>query len=179
MRIITGFLKGRKITTPPGADMRPTSDRAKESIFSIIEVRKHLAGSDILDLFAGSGNLGFEAISRGAAKAIFVEASADATAHIEKTARQLGIEKQVFTICAPVDSYLRGDSRPFDIVFADPPYDYEYLPGLPDLVLKDGWLKEDGWFILEHDKRHHFGDRPDCVFTKPYGRTIVSIFKND
>ncbi len=178
MRIITGFLKGRKITTPANVEMRPTSDRAKESIFSIIEVRKHLEGSDILDLFAGSGNLGFEAISRGAGNVIFVEISADALSHIEKTARQFGVEKQIYTICSPVDSFLLGTPRPFDIVFADPPYDYAELPGLPDIVLNDGWLCEDGWFILEHDKRHHFGERPDCVFTKPYGRTIVSIFKN-
>ncbi len=179
MRIITGTLKGRKITTPAHVDMRPTSDRAKESIFSIIEVRKHLPGSSILDLFAGSGNLGFEAISRGAERVHFVEVSGAAVEHIDKTARQFGVDKQIHTICSSVETYLRGHSRPFDIVFADPPYDYGELPELPDIILRDGWLKEDGWFILEHDKRHHFGERSDCVFTKPYGRTIVSIFRKN
>jgi len=177
MRIITGTLKGRKITVPAHVDMRPTSDRAKESIFSIIEVRKHLKGSSILDLFAGSGNLGFEAISRGASKAVFVESSTVATDHIEKTAQQFGVGKQARVIGSTVESFLGGPPNPFDIVFADPPYEYPDMTRLPETILQEGWLKPDGWFILEHDKRHHFGEHPQCVFTKPYGRTIVSIFR--
>ncbi len=179
MRIITGTLKGRKITVPAHVDMRPTSDRAKESIFSVIEVRKHIAGSAILDLFAGSGNLGFEAISRGASMAIFVESSSAASDHIEKTARQFGVEKQARVICSSVESFLAGPPSPFDIVFADPPYEYPEMTQLPDIILHEGWLKRDGWFILEHDKRHHFGDHPHCVFAKPYGRTIVTIFRTE
>ncbi len=179
MRIITGTLKGRKITVPAHVDMRPTSDRAKESIFSIIEVRKHLSGSIILDLFAGSGNLGFEAISRGASKVIFVESSSAATEHIEKTARLFGVEKQAHIICSSVETFLGGPPSPFDIVFADPPYEYPEMTRLPEIVLQEGWLKADGWFILEHDKRHHFGEHPKCVFVKPYGRTIVTIFRAD
>ncbi len=178
MRIITGTLKGRKITVPPHVDMRPTSDRAKESIFSIIEVRKHISGSAVLDLFAGSGSLGFEAISRGAASVLFVEQSASAVDHIAKTARQFGVEKQAQSICTPVESFLSAHPRPFDLIFADPPYDYPQMTNLPEILLGGGWLKSDGWFILEHDKRHHFGEYPDCVFTKPYGRTIVSIFRS-
>jgi 16S rRNA (guanine966-N2)-methyltransferase len=179
MRIITGTLKGRKVTVPPHVDMRPTSDRAKESIFSMIEVRKHLAGCTVLDLFAGSGSLGFEAISRGAASVLFVEQSAVAVDHIAKTARQFGVDKQVQAVCATAESFLGGHPRPFDLVFADPPYDYPEMVRLPEIILGEGWLKPDGWFILEHDKRHHFGDHPGCVFTKPYGRTIATIFRMD
>ncbi|MFO8029860.1 MAG: 16S rRNA (guanine(966)-N(2))-methyltransferase RsmD [Cyclonatronaceae bacterium] len=177
MRIITGTLKGRKISVPPQVDMRPTSDRAKESIFAIIEVRKDLSGCTVLDLFAGSGNLGFEAVSRGAASVVFVEQSEVAADHIGNTARQFGVENQIRTVSAPVEAWLRGAPRPFDLVFADPPYNHEDLPDLPDIILHGGWLKPDGWFILEHDKRHHFGEHPNCVFSKPYGRTIVSIFR--
>jgi 16S rRNA (guanine966-N2)-methyltransferase len=176
MRIITGTLKGRKITIPAHVDMRPTSDRAKESIFSIIEVRRHITGCSILDLFAGSGNLGFEAISRGAEKVLFVEQSSPAIDHIQKTARQFGVEEKVRTLCSSAESFLNGPPSRFDIIFADPPYDYPEMIGLPEIILKGGWLKPDGWFILEHDKRHHFGEHPNCVFTKPYGRTIASIF---
>lgn len=179
MRIITGTLKGRKITVPADVDMRPTSDRAKESIFAMIEVRRHLSGCSVLDLFAGSGSLGFEAISRGARSVLFVEQSTSAIDHIIGTARRFGVERQVQAVCSPVASFLDEHSRPFDIVFADPPYDYPEMTALPDIFLRDGWLKADGWFLLEHDKRHHFGEHPHCVFTKPYGRTIVSIFRLD
>ncbi len=176
MRIITGTLKGRKITVPPNVDMRPTSDRAKESIFSMIEVRRYLTGSAILDLFAGSGNLGFEAISRGAERVLFVEQSSQAIDHIQKTAGQFGVERKVQTVCSTAETFLSGPPHPFDIIFADPPYDYPEMTRLPETILQDGWLKPDGWFILEHDKRHHFGEHPNCVFTKPYGRTIATIF---
>ena len=179
MRIITGTLKGRKIRVPPNVRIRPTSDRAKESIFSMIEVRKHLAGSIILDLFAGSGNLGFEAISRGAEKTIFVEMSAEAVAHIESTARHFGVEKRIYAICSSVEHFLSGPYRPFDIVFADPPYEYGEMTTLPGIILQKEWLKDEGWFILEHDKRHDFSKHPRCVFTKPYGRTIVTIFTRE
>ncbi len=179
MRIITGTLKGRKITIPAHIDMRPTSDRAKESIFSMIEVRKHIAGCTVLDLFAGTGNLGFEAISRGAQSVLFVEYASAAVDHIEKTAQQFGVQKQIQAARSSVEAFLSGHPRPFDIVFADPPYDYPEMTRLPEIILKEGWLRPDGWFILEHDKRHHFGEHPECVFTKPYGRTIVSIFRMD
>jgi len=145
----------------------------------MIEVRKHLSGSIILDLFAGSGNLGLEAISRGASKVIFVESSSAATDHIEKTARHFGVEKQTRIICSSVENFLGGPSSPFDIVFADPPYEYPEMTRLPEIVLQEGWLKPDGWFILEHDKRHDFGEHPNCVFAKPYGRTIVTIFQTN
>lgn len=176
MRIITGTLKGRRISVPPKVTVRPTSDRTKESMFSVIDVRKHITGSHILDLFAGSGNLGFEAISRGAERVIAVESSQKAVEHIDETARHFRVEDRMQSICTTVEAYLRGSSRPFDLVFADPPYDYEALEDLPGIIIEDGWLKEDGWFILEHDKRVFFSEHPHCVFSKPYGRTIVTIF---
>ncbi len=179
MRIITGKLKGRRFSTPGNTDIRPTSDRTKESMFSVIEVRKHIAGSVVLDLFAGSGNLGFEAISRGADRVVFVESLAKAVDNIEKQAAAFGVQKQVHGICANVETFLRNTGQAYDLVFADPPYDYEFMADLPEIILQNGWLKDDGWFILEHDKRHHFGEHPHCVFAKPYGRTIVTIFTKE
>lgn len=176
MRIITGTLKGRKISIPADAQIRPTADRTKESIFNIIEVRKHLQDSFILDLFAGSGNLGFEALSRGAGKVMFVDSAAEAVNSITKTAKAFGVESKIQVICLDAMRYLQGTGVPFDIVFADPPYDFEFMGDLPDVILQNGWLKEDGWFVLEHDKRILFENHPHCVFSKPYGRTIVSIF---
>lgn len=176
MRIITGTLKGRRISVPRNVRMRPTSDRTKESIFAVIDVRKHIADAHVLDLFSGSGNLGFEAVSRGASKVLYVESSRNAVDHIHKNAEAFGVSDKMQGICAAAEHFLRGPSQPFDLVFADPPYEFEALTELPDVILEGGWLADDGWFILEHDKRHSFAGHTNCVFSKPYGRTIVSIF---
>jgi 16S rRNA (guanine(966)-N(2))-methyltransferase RsmD len=177
MRIITGKLKGRQIETPLDLEIRPTSDRCKESMFNVIEARKGIRDTRILDLFAGTGNLGFEAISRGAAHVTSVDRSPESARMIRAGAKHFDIEPQMLFIPSDIGSFIRkGPPTSYDIIFADPPYDWPELPMLPDMILKTGWLKDDGWFLLEHDARHRFVDDPRCVFTKPYGRTIVSIF---
>lgn len=176
MRIITGKLKGRRLDVPKSGQIRPTSDFTKGGIFNILEARKGLENVRVLDLFAGTGNLGFEAISRGAASAVMVEADRFAAAAITKTADRFGVGAQVTVVNADVAAYLGRAPFAYDVVFADPPYDYPDMPGLADTLL-GGWLAPDGWFILEHDVRHNFTSDPRCVFAKPYGKTIVSIFK--
>ena len=177
MRIITGKLKGRRIQIPKGLDVRPTTDRTKESIFNKIEVYKFLDGAIILDLFGGSGNLGFEAISRGAKSVTFVDMNSKNIKLIEKTAADFKIETQVRTFAADVQKYLKGIPVPYDFIFCDPPYDYEWMNEMIIQILENNWLKEDGWFILEHDKYHHYKQHPHCFFSKAYGRTTVSIFE--
>lgn len=177
MRIITGKLKGRRIHIPKGLDVRPTTDRTKESIFNKIDAYKYLDNALVLDLFGGSGNLGFEAISRGAKQVTFVEINPHNVKHIDKTAELFDVEKNVRTIVSDVQSFLSNPAKPYDFIFCDPPYEYEWMHEMIDLVLTGGWLEEEGWFILEHDKRHRFEEHPHCFFTKAYGRTIVSIFE--
>lgn len=176
MRIITGTLKGRKLSVPNSGVIRPTSDFTKGGIFNIIDARKGIEDARIVDLFAGTGNLGFEAISRGAASIIAVEIDRGAAKSIERTAESFGVASQITVVCSTAEAFLSRTPGKFDIVFADPPYDYADMPGLVDRVL-DVWLEDDGWLILEHDVRHVFTGHPKCVFAKPYGKTIVSIFK--
>lgn len=176
MRIITGLLKGRKIHIPKTLNVRPTSDRTKEGLFSILEARKYIRNANVLDLFAGSGNLGIEAISRGARRVLFVDNDRRNIRHIEKLAGQFEISSQIRTALSDVDSFLKGTPMPCDIIFSDPPYDYPLMHEMITTVVNDGWLNENGWFILEHDKRHDFRDHPHCAYVKEYGRTIVSIF---
>lgn len=176
MRIITGSLKGRKLKAPTTGEIRPTSDRTKEGMFNVINARRYFDDLDVLDLFGGSGNLGFEAISRGARHATFVDSNRASVKMIEETAKQFDIAEQVIAIYSEVDSFLKRFAKPYDLVFADPPYDYPKMEELIELVLHGGWLAADGWFLLEHDKRHKFAEHPNCVFSKPYGRTIVTIF---
>lgn len=177
MRIITGKLKGRHFSIPKGLDVRPTTDRTKESIFNLIEARVYLEGTIILDLFAGSGNLGFEAISRGTKQVTAVEHDPDNVKAIEKTAEKFEIEDQMRVVCADVQQYLNGMAVPHHFIFCDPPYDYPFMDELIELVLTKNWLTEEGWLMLEHDKYKDFTDHPNCTFSKAYGRTIVSIFQ--
>jgi len=178
MRIITGTLKGRKIPVPPTGLLRPTSDRTKEGLFSALSSRIYFENRTVLDLFAGSGNLGFEAISRGVSSVVFVDSEPEHLKHIEKLAQSFDIVDQVETVAARVEDYLdRNKESSFDIIFADPPYDYFELADLPGKILVNNMLNKDGFFVLEHDKRHDFASHSNCVYTKPYGRTIVSIFQ--
>lgn len=176
MRIITGKLKGRQIPMPETEGVRPTSDRTKEGLFSSLISRKDLRGTLVLDLFAGSGNLGIEAISRGAARVLFVEANDVCVQNIEKLCAMYDITKQCSSLRMQVDAFLARPATAYDVIFADPPYDLEAMPEMIDIVMDNGWLNKDGWFVLEHDKRHNFAEHPLCVFTKAYGRTIVSMF---
>lgn len=177
MRIITGKFKGRTLPVPKTGLLRPTSDRAKEALFSVIEARTYFDKTRVLDLFAGSGSLGLEAISRGAESCLFVDIEPEHIKHIEKIGRQFGIEDQVRTFTMEAEAFLKTNAGGFDFIFCDPPYDYYDMEALPDTILSGNWLNEDGWFILEHDKTHDFEPHEHCVFSKAYGRTVVAIFK--
>lgn len=176
MRIITGTLKGRKIHIPNTLDVRPTTDRTKEGLFSILDARTYIRNARVLDLFGGSGNLGFEALSRGAENVLFVDSDRRNTRHIEKVAAEFDLSDQVRTAASRVEDFLEGMPLPYDIIFADPPYDYPLMHEMIETIISEGWLAENGWLILEHDKRHDFSDHPHCAYVKEYGRTHVSIF---
>jgi 16S rRNA (guanine(966)-N(2))-methyltransferase RsmD len=176
MRIITGKFKGRTLTIPKTDKVRPTSDRTKEGIFSVIAARRYFDNLRVLDLFAGSGNLGIEAISRGAVHCTFVDDEPAHIRHIQKTASAFGIEKLTHTLAMDTEDFLEKNSSRFDLIFADPPYDYYAMQELPDMILQKDMLAKDGWLILEHDKHNDFTKHPNCVFSKAYGRTIASIF---
>ncbi|TVR35608.1 MAG: 16S rRNA (guanine(966)-N(2))-methyltransferase RsmD [Balneolaceae bacterium] len=180
MRIITGKLKGRTIPVPKTDLLRPTTDRTKEGLFSVIEARTWIENSRVLDLFAGSGNLGFEAISRGASTCLFVDREIKHSRHIEDLAKKFEVQNQVQTVTSDIETFLeKGGRGSFDFIFADPPYDYFMMHEMTETILNDNWLNDDGWFILEHDKRLDFSEHEKCVFSKAYGRTIVAIFKHN
>lgn len=177
MRIISGTLKGRKIPAPDGRGVRPTSDRTKEAIFSILETRMEWRGARVLDLYAGTGNLGFEALSRGAANALFVEQDPSVVKGIQKTAQSLGVVAQSRFRTQSVEAFLKAANETFDLIFADPPYEQPELSELPDWILGEaGILADDGLLVVEHDKRISFKEHEKCVLSRPYGRTIVSLF---
>lgn len=175
MRIIAGRFKRRALKGPSGQDVRPTTDRVRESLFNLLVARTSLHGARVLDLFAGTGALGLEALSRGAASVLFVEAQPKTLSLARTNARTLDI--------ASACTFLKGDAvavlgqtprLQYDVIFADPPYELEALPDLPDLALPH--LAPDGLFVLEHDVRHAFSEHPALDTTRAYGRTILSLF---
>ena len=176
MRIITGILKGRRIHIPSTLNVRPTTDRTKEGLFSILDARKYIRNTNVLDLFAGSGNLGIEAISRGADRVLFVDSDRRNIQHIEKVGQEFEIADQIRTATSSVEQFLDGLPLPYDIIFADPPYDYPQMNEMVETITSGEWLADNGWLILEHDKHHDFAGHPHCAYVKEYGRTHVSIF---
>ena len=120
MRVSGGELRSRVIRSPQGDTIRPTPGRVKEALFSIVGER--IAGARVLDLFAGTGAIGFEALSRGAAHATFVELHAPTAQAIRRAAEELGVAKRASVICAPAEKAAQRLSGRFDFVYADPPY---------------------------------------------------------
>ena len=174
MRITGGTLARRPIDAPKGDRTRPTTDRVREALFSALGSRMRLDGARVLDLFAGSGALGLEAVSRGAAGATLVERHGPTLAVARRNARDLGVADRVATVRADALAYADRDAGPYDLVLADPPYDLPEIPALPALVRP--LLASGGLFVLEHDARHDFADADGLVFSRAYGRTVVSVF---
>ena len=146
MRIIAGQWRGRTIEAPPGQATRPTGDRVREALFSMLASRLgSFEDLRVADLFAGSGALGLEALSRGAAHATFVESDAKAAAVIRRNAEKLGAPVQVLGSSA----LALPRSQPFDLVFADPPYGEGAGSAIVKSVEQAGWLAEGGWMTVE------------------------------
>ena len=172
MRITGGTLARRTLDAPRGDRTRPTTDRVREAVFSALGSRTDLAGARVLDLFAGSGALGLEALSRGAARATFVERHGPTLAVARRNAAALGVAARAAFVRADALAY-RGPG-PFDVVLADPPYDLAELPALPAALRP--LLAASGWLVLEHDARHAFDGAPGWVQSRTYGGTVVSWF---
>lgn len=176
MRIIAGSLRSRTLKAPKGHLTRPTTDRTRESLFNLLNSRLDFEDIQVLDLFAGTGSLGLEAISRGANLVYFVESNSRVMKICRDNAMTLGVDDATVYYQTEVASFLRSyHGEPFDIVFADPPYALDGIERLPDRV----WplLKPGGIFSLEHDQQHNFEDDDRVVRVKSYGRTTVSLFQ--
>jgi len=148
MRIIAGAWRGRQLEAPPGTGTRPTADRTRETLFSMLASRLGtFEGLRVADLFAGSGALGLEALSRGAASATFVERDASAIAAIKRNAASLGASEQVRVLAGSALALPSLDA--FDLIFADPPYGPGSGTAAVDAVVKSGWLAAGGWMSVE------------------------------
>jgi 16S rRNA (guanine(966)-N(2))-methyltransferase RsmD len=175
-KITGGNLGSRKLKSPKGMNVRPTPGRVKEALFSILQSR--IEGSRFLDLFSGTGAIGFEAASRGADKVVCVEGHRETAHAIRDSAEQFGVAERVEVIAAPVDRALHRLEGEFDIVFADPPYADELPMQMFRLLLERNLLAPDALVIFEHSARTILPEIPGYrgVREEVYGDVALAFF---
>ena len=171
MRIIAGSHRGHRIVAPAGRDTRPTSDRVRENAFNLIGP---VDGADVLDLFAGSGALGLEALSRGAASATFVESDREACRTINANLDKLGFRGTV--LCQDAGRLLQRERRRYDLVLCDPPYDYDHGRAAPHLAEV---LANDGLLVYESSGRDDPPEVPGLAIrtSRKYGSARLTLYE--
>ena len=177
MRVISGKYKRRTFEVPRNFKARPTTDFAKENLFNVLNNLIDLEEcTNVLDLFAGTGSISLEFVSRGCGRVISVEREPSHHTQIYKLKEQLKEENWI-PLRADVFRYIEKCHDTFDLIFADPPYALTRLAELPDLILNKGMLAEDGMLILEHGKDHSFAEHPCFVQERVYGSVHFSFFE--
>ncbi len=173
MRVIAGTRKGHRIDAPRGLETRPTSDRVRENVFNLVQA--WVADAVVLDLFAGSGAMGIEALSRGAERAVFVEAQAPACRAIEHNLDKLRLTGAE-VVCRDVVRFVAADTRAYDLVFCDPPYD-EYATVEPALArYAPKLLAEDGLLVLETAAKTEPRLPLEQRTSRRYGAARITLF---
>lgn len=175
MRVITGLARGSRLETLSGEATRPTSEKVKESLFSAIQF--DIEGRRVLDLFAGSGQLGIEALSRGAASCVFVDKNAEAVQVIKRNLQHTHLYEKAQVVGAEAMTYLTRPGERFDLVFLDPPYAADLL--LPALEKAAPLVNDGGILVCETDREEmpQRVDRFDLARSYRYGRIFVHIYR--
>lgn len=174
MRVIGGALHGRRFSAPNSIPARPTTDLAREGLFNVLTNLISFEDLNALDLFAGTGSVGYELISREASQVTLVEQHAASINFIKKTAKDFGIENVVKILRSDVFSFLKKTTESYSLIFADPPYALPNMQELCSLILPK--LRADGLAIIEHDFRNSFEEHAHFLRSKKYGETIFSFF---
>jgi len=172
MRIISGDQKGRKLEAPQNLPVRPTTDRAKEALFNIIENKYNLNDKKILDIFSGTGNISFEFSSRYSTSVTSVDNNIKCIDFIQKISDEYNFE--IKTIQSDALKFLKKTDMKFHLIFADPPYDYPKYQELKNLILDNNLIHKNGCLIIEHDKNTIFNE--DNLELRKYGNVNFSIF---
>ena len=180
MRVITGKARGIQLKTPEGMQTRPTADRVKEALFSIIHF--DIPGAKVLDLFGGTGQLGIEALSRGADNAVFVDAREDACKIIRENLKRTKLETQGRVVRSDYLEYLRRSREKFDIIILDPPYAEVFLENALNCIAEIDILQTGGIIVTERplEKALEFSF---LGYTRSrdykYGKTLLALYRKD
>ncbi len=175
MRILRGKWRGRAIDFPGAASTRPLSARAREALFNTLESRWSIPGKRVLDLFAGSGAVGLEFLSRGAAHCTFVEKDPVVLRHLRQLVERWGISLQVQVVAADVLDFLAGPPQSFDFIYIGSPYRYWKRAAVLEAV-RGGWIGPGGCYVLEHPLYESYADRPGFWRAARYLSGLLSFF---
>ena len=176
MRIITGKYKGRHFDVPRTFKARPTTDFAKENIFNVINAYVDWEETTALDLFAGTGSISLELLSRGCQQVISVEKDRDHALFISQCMEKLGTKDNIL-IKGDVFRFLKSCHQKFDLIFADPPYALPELETILDLIFQYDLLKKDGLLVFEHGKNNDFSTHPHFIEHRSYGSVNFTLFR--
>ena len=179
MRIISGKYKGRRIIAPKNLPVRPTTDMAKEALFNILNNHYYFDAIEVLDLFSGTGNISYEFASRGTEKITAVDAHFECIKFINSICKQFDLPMN--TIKSDVFKYLENTALKADIIFADPPYDFdiELFNKIADLVFEHDLLYEDGLLVIEHSSHTNLSNHKYFSYDKKYGGNKFSFFEKN
>lgn len=179
MRIIAGVFKGHHLRAPKSAAVRPTTDRVKESIFNIAAHHRSFSDSNVLDLYAGSGSLGLEALSRGAARAVFVENSHRSITILSENVAHLHCHDRCLIVHNMVERYVHSTQEQFDFIFTDPPYLYDAYETLAEEIAEKNLLREGGILLLQYSSRKEMtlSARWHLMTSRLLGETTISFYQ--
>ncbi|MFD0761975.1 16S rRNA (guanine(966)-N(2))-methyltransferase RsmD [Lutibacter aestuarii] len=179
MRIISGKYKSKRLQAPKNLPVRPTTDMAKEALFNIINNLYYFSDINVLDLFAGTGNISYEFASRGTAQITAIDAHFGCIKFINNTAKELNFD--ISTFKSDVFKFLEKSTGTYDIIFADPPYDFEVdkFERIATLVFENKLLSENGILIIEHSKHTDLTKHKRLSYQKKYGGNMFSFFENE
>lgn len=176
MRIIRGKYGRRRFDVPKNITARPTTDFARENLFNILELQEGIEDKRVCDLFAGTGAISWEFVSRGASEVVAVEQASVQSAFIRSVKEKLG-DTVLNLIRGDVFKFISRADESFDIVFADPPYDHARFSEIPELILGSRLVRTGTLVIVEHGKTHDFSDLPGFERHLVYGSVNFSLFR--
>lgn len=178
MRIISGQYKGKRLTAPKNLPVRPTTDFAKEALFNILQNQIDFEEITVLDLFSGTGNISFEFASRGSKNISAVDAHSGCIKYIQKISEELSFP--IKTMKMDVNKFLSQTKTSFDLIFADPPYDFTVgqIKNIIEKILENKLLEENGMCIIEHSKHNDLSTLPKFSEARKYGGSVFSFFRN-
>ena len=178
MRIISGKHKSRRLTAPKNLPVRPTTDMAKESLFNILNNTYYFDSISVIDLFYGTGNISYEFASRGTKTIYAIDAHFGCIKYISNTAKELDLP--IHTFKSDVYKFLEKTALQTDVIFADPPYDFEaeQFSKIVDIVFTKKLLNVDGVLIIEHSKHTDLSNHENHSYDKRYGGNVFSFFEN-
>jgi 16S rRNA (guanine(966)-N(2))-methyltransferase RsmD len=177
MRIISGYLKGRRFSPPKSFKARPTTDFAKENLFNILSNNYDFSELKVLDLFGGTGSISFEFASRGTKDITCVELNFNHFKFIKKITEELNLSKNIKVIKGDSFKYIEKINENYNLIFADPPYDLVHSENIPNLIFNHELLTKDGLLIFEHSGKVDFSSSPYFIENRVNGKVVFTFFK--